>query len=272
MDKRLKKFIGRIRISRPAVLAIIFVLMSSVLIHRLYDLQIVNGAAYRDNFRLMTTKKRTLKASRGNILDRNGELLASNKLSYSVTLEDNGSYATNRSKALALNGEAYRISKILESHGDSLSNDFHIVLDESGEYAFNVSGRSLDRFKADVFGEAYIDDLTDEQLNATADDMMKNLIGEKDGFAIIRENKPYTPEELADAGLPKELSKQDILNIIYVRYQLFTTSYRKYLPVTIATDVSPDSVADLMEHSTELTGIDIVDGFTRRITIESFKY
>ena len=128
MDKRLKKFIGRIRISRPAVLAIIFVLMSSVLIHRLYDLQIVNGAAYRDNFRLMTTKKRTLKASRGTIRDRNGELLASNKLSYSVTLEDNGSYATNRSKALALNGEAYRISKILESHGDSLSNDFHIVL------------------------------------------------------------------------------------------------------------------------------------------------
>ena len=263
MDKRLKKFIGRIRISRPAVLAIIFVLMSSVLIHRLYDLQIVNGAAYRDNFRLMTTKKRTLKASRGNILDRNGELLASNKLSYSVTLEDNGSYATNRSKALALNGEAYRISKILESHGDSLSNDFHIVLDESGEYAFNVSGRSLSRFKADVFGEAYIDDLTDEQLNASADDMMKNLVGEKDGFAIIRENKPYTPEELADAGLPKELSKQDILNIIYVRYQLFTTSYRKYLPVTIATDVSPDSVADLMEHSTELTGIDIVDDTIR---------
>ena len=63
--------------------------------------------------------------------------------------------------------------------------------------------------------------------------------------------------------MPAELSKQDVLDIMYVRYQLFTTSYRKYLPVTIATHLSDESVADLTENMDSLTGIDIVDDTVR---------
>ena len=67
----------------------------------------------------------------------------------------------------------------------------------------------------------------------------------ENGFSIIRNKNPYTEEELTEAGLPLELTKQDILNIIYVRYQLFTTQYRKYLPVTIARAISDESVAKI---------------------------
>ena len=48
----------------------------------------------------MTTKTRTLKSTRGNIYDRNGQVLASNELSYSITLEDSGDYANNTEKKL----------------------------------------------------------------------------------------------------------------------------------------------------------------------------
>lgn len=262
MDKRLKKRFVKFHIDRYAILAVLFVLLSAALINRLYNLQIINGASYRTNFNLQMTKTRTIKSTRGNIYDRNGNVLASNELSYSLTLEDSGSYDTNRERALALNGEAYRISQILEENGDALSNDFHVVLDDSGSYSYNVEGTSLLRFKADVFGQAKTDDLTDEEKNASASDLIETLISEK-YYGIVRTSDPYTKAELKSAGIPESLTRQDILNIVYVRYQLFTTQYRKYMPVTIATNLSGESVAALTEDKDSLTGIDIVEDSKR---------
>ena len=262
MDKRLKTFLKKAHIERATVLALIFTFMSFVLIHRLYHLQIIDGATYRANFSLMTTKTRSIKGTRGNIYDRNGNVLAYNELSYTLTLEDSGTYSTNREKALALNSEAYLITKILESHGDSLDNDFHVVVGENGHYTYDCTGRTLQRFKADVYGHALIDEMTPEEAESSAEDMMRYLQSERK-FSIIRTERPYTEEELKEAGLPVTMSLQDVLNITYVRYQLFTTSYRKYLPVPIATGLSEESVAELKERSSELTGTDIVDDTLR---------
>ena len=270
MARQLINILKKIRISRTLILSLVFILLSTVLLRRLYDIQIVNGEEYRNNFSLETTKTRSIKGARGNIYDRNGILIAGNELSYSLTLEDNGTYATRRLRALNLNGVAYRISKILEKHGDSLDNDFHVVLDAAGNYDYDVSGTSLLRFKADVYGYPYIDQLKEKEANASADEMMTYLTG-NDMFAVttgigrnsVTRTSDYTPEELASVGLPENLTKQDILNIVFVRYLLNTTSYRKYLPVTIATNLSDASVADLMEQYTSLTGIDIVDDTIR---------
>ena len=265
MDKRLKTLIKSAHIERATVLALIFTIMSFVLVHRLYRLQIIDGATYRANFSLMTTKTRTLKGTRGNIYDRNGNVLAYNELSYTLTIEDSGTYNTKREKALALNSEAYKISNILKSHGDSLDNEFHVIIGEDGKYTYDCTGRTLQRFKADVYGHALIDEMTPVEANSTAEEMMAYLQSEEK-FAIIRTEKPYTEEELTEVGLPLRLIRltpQDVLDITYVRYQLFTTSYRKYVPVTIATNLSDESVADLMERSSSLEGIAIVDDTLR---------
>ena len=244
------------------MLALIFTIMSFVLVHRLYRLQIIDGATYRANFSLMTTKTRTLKGTRGNIYDRNGNVLAYNELSYTLTIEDSGTYNTKREKALALNSEAYKISNILKSHGDSLNNEFHVIIGDDGKYTYDCTGRTLQRFKADVYGHALIDEMTPVEANSTAEEMMAYLQSEEK-FAIIRTDKPYTEEELTEVGLPLRFTPQDVLDITYVRYQLFTTSYRKYVPVTIATNLSDESVADLMERSSSLEGIAIVDDTLR---------
>lgn len=265
MVKKLIRLFRKIHISRTAVIAVLFVIMSFILIRRLYTLQIVNGEDYYNNFSVKTTKTLTLKSSRGNIYDRNGEILASNELSYSLTITDASTYKNSRTKALAINGEIYRLRNILLSHGDSFSNDFHVILDHEGNYAYDVSGTTLQRFKADVYGCAKIESMTTEQADATAEEMMAYLISEK-RFGIIRsdDNKPYTEEELTQAGLPKELSREEILDITYVRYELFTTSFQKYVPVTIATDLSDDSVAQLQEIKNELTtGIEVQEDSIR---------
>ena len=239
--------------------------MSVVLVRRLFDLQIIQGEDYISKFQARTTKERVLKSTRGNILDRNGDILASNVLSYSLTLEDNGTYTSTREKNLTLNGVAYQVLQILHSNGDDITHSFHIVVDKNGEYAFDVAeGFTLNRFRADIYGQALIDDLKDEQKTATADQMMEFLTGSEKFSIVLSGDRTYTEDELTSHGLPLTLTKQEMLDIATIRYELNTNSFKKYMQVTIATNVSEKSVAAIMENKTGLQGIDVVEDSIRQ--------
>ena len=261
--KRRKKFFKKDIIPRYIILIAIFLFLFFLLIQKLFSMQIIHGQEYADNFSIMTTKTRTLKSTRGNILDRNGNVLASNELSYSVTLEDNGSYSTTRQKNLSLNGEIYKIITSIEEHGDTINQDFHVILDEAGRYTYDVEGVSLSRFKADVYGYNKIEELKTEEANASAEKIIKDLTAR---FGIINEDKPYTEKELSSVGLPESLTNEELLKIITVRYALFTTSFRKYMPVTIASAVSEETVAAILENQNSLQGVDIEEDSIRVYT------
>lgn len=264
MKRRFKKFLKKITLQRTTALILVFVLLSLVLLQRLFYLQVIHGQEYADNFSLQTTRTRTLKSTRGNIYDRNGNVLASNQLSYSVTLEDNGTYSTTRERNLSLNGEIYRIIQIVEENGDSLSSSFHVVLDDNGEYTYDVEGVSLQRFRADVYGHSLIDDLTAEEADATASELMADLA---DRFGVTDpENDPYTEEELAGVGLPEELTNEEILKIVTVRYAMSIVSFQRYMPVTIATDVSEETASAILENQSELQGVDVAEDSIRVYT------
>lgn len=265
MGTKIKRIYKKISLKRTTVLILVFVIMSVVLVRRLFDLQIIQGEDYISKFQARTTKERVLKSTRGNILDRNSDILASNVLSYSLTLEDNGTYTSTREKNLTLNGVAYQVLQILHSNGDDITHSFHIVVDKNGEYAFDVAeGFTLNRFRADIYGQALIDDLKDEQKTATADQMMEFLTGSEKFSIVLSGDRAYTEDELTSHGLPLTLTKQEMLDIATIRYELNTNSFKKYMQVTIATNVSEKSVAAIMENKTGLQGIDVVEDSIRQ--------
>ena len=265
MGTKIKRIFKKISLKRTTVLILVFVIMSVVLVRRLFDLQIIQGEDYISKFQARTTKERVLKSTRGNILDRNGDILASNVLSYSLTLEDNGTNTSTREKNLTLNGVAYQVLQILHSNGDDITHSFHIVVDKNGEYAFDVvEGFTLNRFRADIYGQALIDDLKDEQKTATADQMMEFLTGSEKFSIVLSGDRAYTEDELISHGLPLTLTKQEMLDIATIRYELNTNSFKKYMQVTIATNVSEKSVAAIMENKTGLQGIDVVEDSIRQ--------
>lgn len=265
MGTKIKRIFKKISLKRTTVLILVFVMMSVILVRRLFDLQIIQGEDYISKFQARTTKERVIKSTRGNILDRNGDILASNVLSYSLTLEDNGTYTSTREKNLTLNGVAYQVLQILHSNGDDITHSFHIVVDKNGEYAFDVSeGFTLNRFRADIYGQALIDDLDADQKAATADQMMDFLAGSQKFSIVLDGDRAYTEEELTSHGLPLTLTKQEILDIATIRYELNTNSFKKYMQVTIATNVSEESVAAIMENKTGLQGIDVVEDSIRQ--------
>ena len=249
--------------NRIVLLMLVFAVMSSVMVSRLVQLQLIDGQKYADNFTIKTTKTKTLRSSRGNIYDARGKLLAYNERTNSITIADNGTYETMRQKNLALNGEIYTLVSMILSHGDVLSMDFHIKVDENGEYVFDTdSEATIDRFRADVYGYRTVEELKPEERKATPNQIMHDL-GCQDRFGLFYEVNPYTPEELRDNGLPEELTKQEALYITNIRYQLGLISFQRYMSVTVATDVSDNTVAAVMENSDILPGVEVTEDYIR---------
>ena len=96
----MKKTVKQILDSRLLFLILIFCGLYAILINKLFSLQIVKGEYYMDNYKLQIRKVRDLQGTRGDIYDRNGNLLAYNDLTYSVIFEDDLSGSADRNKTL----------------------------------------------------------------------------------------------------------------------------------------------------------------------------
>ena len=138
--------------SRSIALLFALGIMFFILIARLFYLQIVKGQDYADNFLLQIRREITLPGTRGNIYDRNGRPMAVDQLAWSVTIEDQEIYASDRERQLALNSKIYKTLCMIKEHGDAVQNVLYIRPGQEGEYEFTAKGCTLGRFKADVYG------------------------------------------------------------------------------------------------------------------------
>ncbi len=244
--------------SRIFILILVFICIGGVIINRIFDLQIVHGEEYLDSFQMRIMKERTIKGSRGCIYDRNGNLLAYNELAHSVTIED--VYESGRFKDLNLNTTIYRLIQMIEGNGDDIVSDFKIILDKNNRYVFTVEGTQLYRFLADVYGHLTIDDLEEKERTATATEVVNYLCG----WSRFRIGN-YTEEDTKETFIPGNgYTKDEVLKILTIRYDMNNNSFQKYIATTVATDVSEETVAVVMENSLELEGVSIVEDTIRK--------
>lgn len=246
---RIKAGIIEIVKSRAFVVMIVFCILSAVLVQRVFYLQIVKGQDYLDDYKLQIQKTKEVQGTRGRILDRNGVVLADNKLAYSVTIEDNGEYDSTAEKNKIINDTISKVIDIVESNGDSIINNFGVVLDENGNYVYSMTSNTQRlRFLADVFGYATIDKLTDEQKDCTADELIHYLCTDKrSGYGIDQ----------------KKYSKEEVLKRVNIRYAMSLNRFQKYMATTIASDVSEETQAAIMENIDTLQGVNIAEDSMR---------
>lgn len=262
MKDMLKKFFS----SRLFVLGVALTLMFSIVLIRVFSLQIIHGESYQENFTLRIQKTLSVDASRGNIYDCKGNLLAYNELAYAVTISDSSSYSSNSAKNLALNTELAEVIRVIEENGETITNNFAIDLNEDGTYCFNVSGTALKRFLADVFGKTsyslleYNKEFGFNTADATAEQVMQYLMYNKSsGF--------FTYKNGVDA--PKFTQKMEY-KIVAIRYAMLQNRYTKYKTTTIAENVSDRTVAYMSEHSDVLTGIEIEEDTIRKYNYSEY--
>lgn len=233
---------------------VLFSIMFSVLIYRAFYLQIVKSDYYLENYIQKAERTVTTSGTRGLIYDRNGFPLATNQLVYSVTIEDElntrqEDYDKN------LNNIIYKLIQIIEKNGDTLNNDFSIILEGNGNYAFSVtSDIARLRFLRDIYGKKSIEELdSDDEIlsDSTAEEVMEYLCGNK-RFNI--DDEKYT--------------KLDKLKIATIRYNLSLNSFQKYITTEVASNVSDQTVAAVYENKADLIGVNVTEK-TKRVYTDS---
>ena len=258
MFTEFKEWLSNTVVLRLLFLIVVFIILFLILVHRLFVFQIIDGEKYLNDFTLTIKKETTLKSTRGNIYDREGQLIAYNELAYSVTIEDN--YESGSSKNQKLNDCILKTINIIEANGDKVTNDFKIVLNDYNQFEYATFDTKLLRFLADIYGRKSIDDLTTAERNSTPLDVIEYLCS-KEKYAIGLKEDDHGEVKFNPM---RGYSNEDILKIITVRYSMSTNAYQKYVTTVIASDVSKETVAAIMENKAELQGINIEENTIRK--------
>ncbi len=205
---------------RILILNLGVILCGIILIIQLFNLQIVHGQEYRKQSESRTSKKFTVVAPRGEILDRHGTILATNRDAYNVLMYKQ-SMSTEERNNLILN-----LVNLLIENNVVYRDTFPITI-ENDEIRFSLDTEEevIKWKKRNKFSD-----------NATAKDVFEDY------------RKRYKLENY---------DTEDCRKIIGIRYELDRVGYSTFKPYEVATDVSKETVAMLEERFNEFPGITV---------------
>ena len=116
---------------RYNTLNVIIYAIGIILLMQLFNLQIIHGAEYRETSNTRLTRESMLYATRGKILDANGNELATSRMMF--TLE----FYKTKLENDELNNVILKVLNTLEKNGDTYIDTFPIKFDTSFEYTFS---------------------------------------------------------------------------------------------------------------------------------------
>lgn len=242
----------RVFSSRIFILILLNLLLIGILSAKLFNLQIVQGKNFQENYVQQTKKEVELPSTRGNIYDRNGNLLAYNELSYSVTVSETGYYT-----ALEFNEMIYRLVKILIKHGENVVGALPIIIGESGEYEFDLGSETAKkRFLRDYYGLKSVEELDikpEHRSDITAAELIEQRYQRYELFEI--------KDERGNTVLLSPLEKLAIINI---RYSVALSYYHRYNATKVAVSISEDTKTEVLENTDKLIGVDVLTETVRR--------
>jgi len=247
LKEYIKELFHKIITSRLFVLGVLFFVMFCTLVARLFRLQIMEGETYQDAYIALAEKVIKTASTRGNIYDRNGNVLAFNELAYTVAIQDTGALRRDSD----WNTMLYELVSILDRHGETVQGSLELSIDRDGEVRFTAKTQAAKkRFLRDYYGLKSVDELDDEEGKYPSDVTAREL------FEKLKET--YKLEETANrAGETADVPDPLALAMVNIRYTMRFTAFQKYETTVIASNISDETVADILEHAAVLPGVDI---------------
>ena len=233
-------------IVRIVIFGVVLLLLMGLLLKSLYDLTVVQGETYSARADQEATNTIITKGRRGTIYDRNGLVLAYDETCYNVCFMRDGDKRTDYYSAVYTEALLRAIRLIREGGGDTIDTSY-IRMKENGElyYDFGSENERTIRARYRNFCNACGFSFPDKE-------DMSTWITAEDAYLSLRRNW----------FIPEELPFEEAVKIISIRQEVLLNDYRSFEPITIAYDVSEETVAKLeMEH---LEGVETRQS-TRRV-------
>lgn len=218
---------GRTTIAIILILSIIFGFA-----YELYDIQITNHEYFASQNNTVSTYKVPIEAARGEIVDRNGNPLVTNRKGNSIILD--AAYFPSAKENEARNKIIINLIELFNRNKEEYAHNLPLKLDKNGKVSFFTKKDDKD-FEANI------------KIMKSAD--MFNL-------------QPYaTAQNCFDAMVEKygleSFDKATALEIGNIRYELTRLLFSVSNPVTIADDVSSKTVAEIKEDGVKYLGADV---------------
>ena len=200
------------------IVAIVY-LVGIIILIQLFNLQIVNGAEYRETSNTKLTREANIEAARGSILDRTGNVLVSTEMEFSLEMY------RSKTDDTQLNNSILVMTNILEANGDSYIDTFPISIDPF-EFHFNSE---------------------EELANWKTTYKIPEAASAEEAFYLFRDKYGINNENI-----------KEIRQILAIRYAITTIGYSTTRSMEISSKISRNSAVQLQENSQDLTGVNIV--------------
>lgn len=213
---------------RYALLITAVVLISAVIVARLFGLQIIKGEEYSKQAQNRLMRNVSVKSPRGDILDRYGRPIVVNREGFSLVvykeyLEGN-----------ELDGLILRLANLITEFGGEYFDTLPITAEPPYEYSFS----------------------------GDADKARKEFLKQKKLPETL--TAPEALDALAEYyKIEGEYTKAQLRTIVGVRYEMEQRLFSSRNPYTFASDVSVDIVTRIKERHGDFPGVDISTDYIR---------
>ncbi|MCI6693466.1 MULTISPECIES: penicillin-binding transpeptidase domain-containing protein [unclassified Clostridium] len=245
------------KISRYVVLNIIMIALFTTFIAKLVYLQIYKHEDYKERADISSTRLISENAPRGKIYDSDGNILATNIQTYTLTYtkpnDENENFYDTMNK----------VFDILSENGEKYEDDLMLKIDSNGKFYFDFKTDDKDtkkiveiRFKRDrglneeveknLFEEEKKSDLTDEEIEKVNNELLK-ISAEETFYKLVKtyslqeiinpvpvqeegeSNKAYNARLDAYNEKYDEMSGKEILDELLTKYSI--QDVRKYMVI-----------------------------------------
>lgn len=224
--------------ARFVIIKIIIVIMLCAITYKLFDLQVMKGDQYTEVATSRLTTNIVEKAPRGEILDRYGTAMVTNKVGYSIVMQKTGMSDAE------LNEMIRKLVALLESYGTDYYDS--LPISDYAPYEFELEDEDEDGSVDYEWNEWFKNNkYTGKKIaqNMSADAVMEAY------REIYGVSGDYSPEEQR--------------RIIGIRYEADTRGFSQTSPFIVADDIDVEMVTEIKERQNEFKGITVTNNYVR---------
>ena len=273
------------KISRYTVLSIIMLIIFGTITFKLIYLQILNHEDYKEKANVTSTRFESEKAPRGRIYDQEGNILADNINTYTL------SYTTTDDATNNFYSTMSEIFKIFKENNESIQDNMALKIDSDGNIYFEYTTSDKEsqnyqelRFKKDrgfddtlkkkMFPD--VEELSDEEsakldselLKITPEEMFYELTKKYSLIELIDPNYKDSKEkkqmydnmsgkEIVDLIKKQGYSLEEIREFMVIKDAIKMQSFKGYKAVTIADNIQKNTALIIQQKLINLPGISV---------------
>lgn len=210
---------------RLLALAVLYLAVCLLFFVTLWQAQVTQGATYYENATASITKSETVPASRGVITDRNGKVLVSNRIVYTLTF-NSSVFDTDEEENEAI----LRLLRLLDAHKIPWADSLPLAFDRAAYTTESATDTSLSRFSL------YLNDRGFSEQELTAEAPTPSL----SALSLVHAMRQ-------DFSVDDSLSYPDARRILGVRYELALRRISSINTYVLAEDFGTNLIAELTD-------------------------